>query len=341
MKTLLIATGVAALWAASAAAQDAPATCPEMRPIKIGVSVIPPRTVHTVPYIAKDLGFFEKRCIDAEIIAFEGGSSATALTAIQQGQVVGTLNHVAIGRGLPGKQIWTMAPRLPQQYLVSSRIKTPADLKGARMSASGGGVGGFNWVMGKEILVRNGMTVDDAQWIPGTNAGNLPALLNDQLDGFAAHTESIVLAAKDNPDIHPLLSFGELMPDYVYNAYGASDEFIANNRELLVDFVAAMIEANRAIYTEKDKIIPLMVKHTEFPEFAVLASWEFQTGDCTWSVNSGIDKARTEWTIDNSVKNGDLEEATKPTFEQVVDPSIAEEALKKVGGPIEIGKCKL
>ena len=33
--------------------------------------------------------------------------------------------------------------------------------------------------------------------------------------------------------------------------------------------------------------------------------------------------------------------AKKPTFEQMVDVSISEDALKLVGGPVEIGECKL
>jgi hypothetical protein len=60
-----------------------------------------------------------------------------------------------------------------------------------------------------------------------------------------------------------------------------------------------------------------------------------------WTVNTGFDKARAEWSIENSVRNGDVEEAKKPTFEQLADLSISADALKKVGGPIEIGKCKL
>ena len=49
-------------------------TCPTMRKINIGVSVAPPNVVHTSPYVAKELGFFAKRCIDANIIQFEGGA---------------------------------------------------------------------------------------------------------------------------------------------------------------------------------------------------------------------------------------------------------------------------
>ena len=46
------------------------------------------------------------------------------------------------------QQIWGLAPRMPQAYMVPADVKTAADLKGKRLSATGGGVGGFNWRMG-------------------------------------------------------------------------------------------------------------------------------------------------------------------------------------------------
>ena len=55
--------------------------CPAMRKINIGVSVAPPNVVHTSPYVAKALGYFEKRCIDANIVQFEGGQSQTSAVA--------------------------------------------------------------------------------------------------------------------------------------------------------------------------------------------------------------------------------------------------------------------
>ncbi len=49
-----------------AAGHDASAQqCTTMRKINIGVSVAPPNVVHTSPYVAKELGYFAKRCIDA------------------------------------------------------------------------------------------------------------------------------------------------------------------------------------------------------------------------------------------------------------------------------------
>jgi len=89
----------ACLLANDAFAQNAPA-CPSMRKINIGVSVAPPNVVHTSPYIAKELGFFAKRCIDANIIQFEGGQSATSNAAAAQGSAIVSVSDVPIGHGM-------------------------------------------------------------------------------------------------------------------------------------------------------------------------------------------------------------------------------------------------
>ena len=64
---------------------DAPAAAQgkykEMRKVKLGVSVSPPNVVHTPVYVARALGIFAKHCVDAEIVEFEGGSSAANLAA--------------------------------------------------------------------------------------------------------------------------------------------------------------------------------------------------------------------------------------------------------------------
>src|SRR5262245_66538930 len=133
---------------AAAAAQGGP-NCPTMRKINVGVSVAPPNVVHSSPYVAKGLGLFAKRCIDANIIQFEGGASATAAAAAAQGSAIISASEVAIGRGMKVQQFWGLAPRMPQAYMVAPDIKTAADLKGRKLSATGGGVGGSNWRMGR------------------------------------------------------------------------------------------------------------------------------------------------------------------------------------------------
>jgi NitT/TauT family transport system substrate-binding protein len=334
----LAAGGVAIADAATrgAAAQN----CSAMRKINIGVSVAPPNVVHTSPHVAKELGFFAKRCIEPNIIQFEGGASATASAAAAQGSAIVSVSDVAIGRGLKVQQFWGLAPRMPQAYMVSPDVKTAADLKGKKLSATGGGVGGFNWRMGREILRTAGLTVDDAHFISAATAGRLPGLIAGQIDGVALHPEDVYLAKKQKPGLNVLVQLADLMPNYMFNAYGASLEWIARDRALLRDTAAAMIEANRAMFRDKAKVVPIIEKATDKPRDAVEYAIDVLTKNCIWSINTGFDPTRTQWSIDNSAENGDLEKDRKPTVEQVANIQLAKEAVEAAGGPVTIGNCK-
>src|SRR6266478_2051401 len=215
-RNLLPLAALCALGASEANAQNAPG-CPTMRKINIGVSVAPPNVVHTSPYIAKELGFFAKRCIDANIIQFEGGQSATSNAAAVQGSAIVSVNDVAIGNGMKVQQFWGLAPRMQQAYMVAPDVKTAKDLKGRRLSATGGGVGGFNWRMGREVLKTGGLGVDEVQFISAATAGRLPGLVAGQIDGVALHPEDVFLARKLKPTLNLLTQLADLMPNYMFN----------------------------------------------------------------------------------------------------------------------------
>lgn len=321
-----------------AAAQDAK-PCATMRKINIGVSVAPPNVVHTSPYVAKELGYFAKHCIDATIIQFEGGSSPAAKAAAAQGTALVSVSPIAVGHGVKVQQIWGLAPRLPQAYTVSADVKTAKDLKGKKLNASGGGVGGFNWLMGRQVLETAGLTVNDVKFVGGATAGRVPGLVSGQIDGVSLHPEDVYVARKKNPGVHVLVQLSDLLPNYFFNAYGAQIDWIKRDRELMVDAVAAMIEANRTIYRDEAKVLPIIVKATGKPKEAVEYAWKVLTDHCVWSVNQGYDAKRTAWTIDNDVANGYIAADKKPTVQRVFDESIANDAVKRAGGPVKIGKC--
>ncbi len=280
--------------------------CPTMRKINVGVAVAPPNVVHTAPYVAKALGLFAKHCIDANIIQFEGGQSQTANVAVAQGSAIISVNDVLVGRGMKVQQIWGLAPRMPQVYMVQEGITKPEQLKGKRLSATGGGVGGFNWRMGRAVLRSVGLDVNDAQFIPSPTAGRLPGLIANQVDAVALHPEDVFLAQRQKPTLNPLVQLADLMPLYMFNAYGASLAWIERDRPLLRDAVAAMIEANRTMYSDPAKGIAAIVDATKKPKEAVEYAIGVLTKNCVWSVNEGLDAERTQWSINNSVENGDI-----------------------------------
>ena len=65
------------------------------------------------------------------------------------------------------------------------------------------------------------------------------------------------------------------------------------------------------------------------------------TKNCVWSVNEGLDAERTQWSINNSVENGDIKPEQKPTIEQVANMALAREAVEKAGGRVTFGNCKV
>ncbi len=321
-------------------AQDA--ACPGgMREAAIGVAVVPPNVLHTPAYVAKELGLFARHCVDAKIVAFEGAGSASAMVAVAQGKVIGTISDVAIAQGVKAHQIFMYAPRLPQLYAVSGQVKSAADLKGKRLSAAGGGVGSFNWRMARAVLAEAGLKPEDAQFISQGTAGRLPGLLTGQLDGVVLHPEDFFIAQRQRGDIHVLSVLAEKLPHMPSGAYGAADALVARDRATVVGAVAAMVEANRTIYRDRARVLPVIAKMTEKPLDAVEYALDVLTRNCIWAVNSGFAPERTEWTLAYNLENGDIQKDKAPTYAQIVDETIAAEAIAKIGGPVEIGGCRL
>jgi NitT/TauT family transport system substrate-binding protein len=339
--SLLISAAVIA-WTAGAAEAQQPAAqqpCPAPRKVNVGVAVAPPNVVHTAPYVAKALGYFAKHCVDANIIQFDGGAAGTAVTAVGQGTAISNLPDSAIAQGLKARQVWGLAPRLPHAYVVPGDIKTAADLKGRRLSAAGG-VGGLNWLLGREVLRSAGLKVEDAQFISQGTAGRLPGFVAGQIEGVALHPEDVYLVQKQKPGAHVLVMIADLMPKYAFNHYGAADAMIAKDRDLVRDTIAAMIEANRAIYRDKDKVVPIIVEATQKPKDAVEYAVDVLTKNCILSVNEGFLRDRIEWTHQNNIDNGDIPPEKKLTFDQIVDLKLASDAVEAAGGHTSINGCK-
>jgi ABC-type nitrate/sulfonate/bicarbonate transport system substrate-binding protein len=339
--SLLIGVAVIVLTAGAAEAQQPAAQqpCPAPRKVNVGVAVAPPNVVHTAPYVAKALGFFAKHCVDANIIQFDGGAASTAVTAVGQGTAISNLPDSAIAQGLKARQVWGLAPRSPHAYVVPGDIKTAADLKGRRLSAAGG-VGGLNWLLGREVLRSAGLKVEDAQFISQGTAGRLPGFVAGQIEGVALHPEDVYLVQKQKPGAHVLVMIADLMPKYAFNHYGAADAMIAKDRDLVRDTIAAMIEANRAIYRDKDKVTPIIVEATQKPKDAVEYAIDVLTKNCVLSVNEGFLRDRIEWTHQNNIDNGDIPPDKKLSFDQIVDFKLASDAVEAAGGRTSINGCK-
>ena len=95
------------------------------------------------------------------------------------------------------------------------------------------------------------------------------------------------------------------------------------------------------MYREPQKAVAAIIDATKKPQDAVEFAIGVLTKNCVWSVNEGLDPKRTEWSIQNSIENGDIKPEQKPTVEQVANMALAREAVEKAGGRVAIGNCTI
>src|SRR6266511_1179325 len=243
------ATGATSAPAAAGAITPGPvATKPATNPtdkmqLIFGGAVTPPSMVHLPPYIAKDMGFFDEVGLDVEIKSFEGGVGAL------RGGISGGLDVVAtssdplfaaIQQGAPVKAIGTYAPKLSVVITTGPDIKTARDLKGRKIGIQE--VGGFNEVMARLVLQTAGLTPNDVEYITISTANRVPALVNGQVDATTLHIDQYYAATGAKSDLVNLAQMWELVPNWWYSAFVATEDNIKNKREALTRFMTAVIK---------------------------------------------------------------------------------------------------
>jgi ABC-type nitrate/sulfonate/bicarbonate transport system substrate-binding protein len=298
-----------------------------------GGAVTPPSMVHLAPYVAKAMGFFDEVGLEVEMKSFEGGVGAL------RGGISGGLDVVAtssdplfaaIQQTAPVKAFGTYAPRLSVVMMGGPDIKTPADLKGKRLGIQE--VGGFNDVMTRLVLASAGISTNDVQFINVSTANRVTSMAGGQTDATVLHIDQYYNALSLNPNFNVLARMWEVVPDWWYSAFVATDDVRTQKKEALVRFMTAVIKAQRFMYTNPTEMKKVAVEETKGkPEVVEKAYADLAKGG-VWSVNDGMPRKLIEYTIAKEVEVGTIKSENRPTYEQIVDRSIVDEAIKRNGG---------
>jgi ABC-type nitrate/sulfonate/bicarbonate transport system substrate-binding protein len=99
--------------------------------------------------------------------------------------------------------------------------------------------------------------------------------------------------------------------------------------------MTALVKANRFIYNNKAKVVEIGVKYTQQDGDAVSQTYDILANVGAWPVNDGLPRDMVEWTINRQVELGTIKAQEKPSYEKLVDISIIEGALTKVGGRLK------
>ena len=324
-KTLLILVLIT-LWLSPAEAQT-------KRKVVFGVPVTPPNVIHIPPYIAKDMGFFAEYGIEVDLVTFEGGTQTVRGSVAGGLDITGTSADpaiVAAARGAGTKVVGTYSHKLSQSMLVQGDIKSCKDLKGRKIGIQE--IGAFSEVLSRAVMASCGLTQKDVQYVNVSTKGRVSGLLTGQIDTAILHVDQALVAKKKKPDLNILVNLWETLPKWLYAVYIAPGNQLAENHQLYVDLEAALIKANRFIYKDKAKTVEIAVKYTKEDPEVVSQTYDLLTNAGAWPVNGGLPKDMVLWTIDRQVEVGTIKAAEKPSYDKLVDVSVIDAALKKVGG---------
>jgi len=325
------------LAALAAAVTIAAGAAQAQQKVVIGLPTSPPNVVHMPVLVAKDLGLYKKVGLDVETVSLGDGTKVyRALLAgnIDFGLTPGAPTIIGTANGSTVKALSANLKKFEASMVVRGDIKSLADLKGKRIGIQE--PGGFSDILSRSVLRAAHIDAKEAHFVTIASE-DVPALVANQVDTAILHVEQEMLAKSKVPDLHAVARMWELQPKTLYTFLSATEKTIKDKPDVVEKVVAANMEAVRAMYTDKAKVLPILVKHTGYPEKIISESLDFLVKNCIWDANSGLSKERIDFTANLMTKVGNIKQGKTPKYEDVVDTTFAKKAIGELGewkGPV-------
>ena len=326
--------GLAALAAAVALAAGG---AQAQQKVVIGIPTSPPNVVHMPVIVAKDLGLYKKAGFDVEMVSLGDGTKVyRALLAgnIDFGLTPGAPTIIGTANGASVKALSANLPKFEASMIVRGNIKTMEDLKGKRIGVQE--PGGFSDILSRSVLRSAKIDPREVNFV-SIASEDVPALVANQVDTAILHVEQEMLAKSKVPGLHAIARMWEVQPKTLYTFLSATEKTIKAKPDMVEKIVAATIEATRIMYSDKAKVLPILVKETGYPEKVISDAYDFLVKNCIWDANSGLSKERVDFTANLMTKVGNIKPGKTPKYEDVVDASFAKKAIDKLGvwkGPV-------
>jgi NitT/TauT family transport system substrate-binding protein len=252
LQRMMIAAIVCVLGASSAQAQT---------PRKIVFGVSNPDNVTFFPlYLARDFGYFKQEGLEPQLIVM---NSDLAVKALVTGDVDYAASTASVAKaaalGFPVKIIVSFFNGTDFNLVARPEIKTPNDLKGKIVAVSRfGSAADFD---AREALKHFGLDpAKDVKIIPvGAGSNRLISLLTGKVDATIINVSESLRAQEQGMRV--LVSTGKFNRQTL-TGLGTATNKIAQNPEEVRRVLRAVTRAVEDFKDRKEKIKPLLVKHT-------------------------------------------------------------------------------
>lgn len=300
--------------------------------LTLGVSGVPPQFLNVLSYTAEDAGHYDEAGVDVELKAF-AGTATDPIRALQAGQVdagwvVTPLVLSAVSSGIPLVAIQGMDVI---DWLVGSNdpaVTKCEDLKGQTIGVDS--VGGARYAALLPMLASCGLGPDDISTANVPASAGVEAIIAGQLTVSVLHIDEIAqIENKLKNTMNIVVKLADSEPNQHYDVLVTTKDTLAKKRDALVRMIAGNILAARYMYDPSNlskvaEIATISGRTVDVAEAALKSYLEMKW----WPLNEpGLTKQKIDRTIELNVAVGSIPKDKLPTFEQVVDTSLYEEAL--------------
>jgi ABC-type nitrate/sulfonate/bicarbonate transport system substrate-binding protein len=301
-------------------------------------STVNPPSISNIYYLAAMDSAFQKHGLDVQLQQSSG--SPSSLAAIVSGRAefasiaVTTLANAA-AEGVKAKMVVTGNFDFPGMLLSTPRIQSVKDLEGKRMGATA--IGSMEYTIARSYLKKAGVDLAKIDWVATRQTSNtIQAMSAGQIDAAWIVMSSAVTALQTHPQLKILVD-AETLAKANPNPGGAvvvTDRYAAQNAKTIEAMVAAVIDANRALYNDRaffDRVVDKW-----FPNIYSADQKEmlYKAYRPSWGVNGGMPLGVMRSALENWKTDVNPDRATNPNFskvEELMDTRYAAKTLAEIG----------
>ena len=246
---VLAACGGAAAPSAAPAASSATtvataAASPTAKPlVKMSVGYASVSGTQAAAWVAKEKGIFQKNGLDVTLESISGGSSPTAALIADQIQAL-QISVEAVSATLEGADIVYVAGTVSSPlfwFIAGPSIKTPADLKGQKVAATGLGTATYF----ADVLALRSFGLDPAKDVQIVNTNSVPGILaavqSGQVAGGAVSMPTYSEAKKQG--LKTLVNVADLGSKYPSSWLAVRRKTIETRKDDVTALVRSITEA--------------------------------------------------------------------------------------------------
>jgi ABC-type nitrate/sulfonate/bicarbonate transport system substrate-binding protein len=293
---------------------------------KVRIAIATTSMAFLVPFVAKDRGLYLKHGSEVELIVMRPNIAMAALLGgdIDYAELIGSIIRSA-ARNLPVRAVSTSIKAPFFSVIGQNKYKSIKDLRGAVIGLTS--IGGTNHVSTRITLRQFGLDIDKDVKILAIGEEKL------MVDTFKmGRVDAVVLAPPFSVQLKregfPVLA---QTADHVvipFSGLGTTIERIKNNRAQVKRVLKAEIEALRFIQANPAGTTEIIRKRFNMDEKLARESYDVVVNSFSRDGRVPLDGVDILLQIEKDAK-------TIPatvTAQMIVEPSLAEEALKELGG---------